>query len=86
MTTKHFESGTLRLGTPLMIRGAKLLQRLDRQSAMDLLTAEDPMPHALVIGKEGCDGTSAGPGAASCGEGKLRRDCFNRGIESGLLS
>jgi hypothetical protein len=54
MTTKDFENGTLRLGTPLIIRGAKLLERLYRQSAMDLLTAEDPMPHTLLIGKDGC--------------------------------
>lgn len=54
MTTKDFENSPLLIGAPLIIRGARLLERLDRQSAMDLLTAEDPLPHALVVGKEGC--------------------------------
>src|SRR5438105_11705943 len=31
------------------------------------------------------DGTSAGPGAASSGEGDLRESRFNRGIESALV-
>src|SRR6267142_471557 len=35
-------------------------------------------------GTKTLDGTSARPGAASCGEGDLWENCFNRGIESAL--
>lgn len=53
MTTKDSKRSSPQIGLPLVMHGATLLETLRHRPALDLPTAEDPLPPALETGTEG---------------------------------